>query len=250
MGAHAAGCINRRRFLAGTAAAALGLSGCLSGAPAWQTGPAGRARDPRKGVVIGAGLAGLAAGYELLQAGHDVTIGEARERPGGRVHTVRGLFSDDLYAEAGATFVPDIHHLTLSYIRLANLPLVPVPPRAGGKLYFVRGRALRVASGASVSWPFDLTLEEERLGLGGLLKKYVLDALPELGDVTAPGWPGDPRVQAYDRMTGAEFLQSRGASPGALHLLRIGYLDLHGWTTACPARRPRTCRSSISSSPP
>ena len=91
------------------------------------------------------------AGYELLQAGHDVTIVEARERPGGRVHTVRGLFSDDLYAEAGATFVPDIHHLTLSYIRLANLSLVPVPPRAGGKLYFVRGRALRLTSGASVS---------------------------------------------------------------------------------------------------
>ncbi len=106
MGAHAAGCINRRRFLAGTAAAALGLSGCLSGAPAWQTGPAGRAPAPRKGVVIGAGLAGLAAGYELLQAGHDVTIVEARERPGGRVHTVRGLFSDDLYAEAGLPSSP------------------------------------------------------------------------------------------------------------------------------------------------
>ncbi len=59
--------IPRRRFLAGTAASALGLSGCFSGGPPWRGGSAGRARAPRKIVVIGAGLAGLAAGYELVQ---------------------------------------------------------------------------------------------------------------------------------------------------------------------------------------
>lgn len=61
-----------------------------------------------------------------------------------------------------------------------------------------------------------------------MLKKYVFDALADLGDVTAPDWPSDPRLDAYDRMTGAEFLQSRGASPGAIQLLRIGYFDLLG----------------------
>jgi monoamine oxidase len=38
-------------------------------------------------IIIGGGLAGLAAGHELTQAGHGVLLIEARDRLGGRVHT-------------------------------------------------------------------------------------------------------------------------------------------------------------------
>ena len=57
---------------------------------------------PKKVVVVGAGIAGLTAGFELMQAGHEVIILEARMRPGGRVYTIRDPFADGLYAEAGA----------------------------------------------------------------------------------------------------------------------------------------------------
>jgi monoamine oxidase len=57
----------------------------------------------KKIIVIGAGLAGLSAGFELTQAGHDVTILEAQTRPGGRACSIRQGFSDNLYAEVGAT---------------------------------------------------------------------------------------------------------------------------------------------------
>jgi hypothetical protein len=40
-------------------------------------------------VVLGAGLAGLAAARQLQAFGHKVVVVEARGRPGGRVHTVR-----------------------------------------------------------------------------------------------------------------------------------------------------------------
>ncbi len=36
-------------------------------------------------VVVGAGLAGLSAAYELEQRGYDVTVLEARDRLGGRI---------------------------------------------------------------------------------------------------------------------------------------------------------------------
>lgn len=40
-------------------------------------------------VVIGAGLAGLAAAHQLMKFGYTVVILEAKDHPGGRVHTVR-----------------------------------------------------------------------------------------------------------------------------------------------------------------
>ncbi|GLC33360.1 hypothetical protein PLESTM_000052900 [Pleodorina starrii] len=40
-------------------------------------------------LVIGAGLAGLAAAQQLRQLGYRVVVLEARDRPGGRVHTAR-----------------------------------------------------------------------------------------------------------------------------------------------------------------
>src|SRR6266403_2124662 len=83
---------------------------------------------PKKIIIIGAGMAGLSAGYELSQAGHDVTILEARTRPGGRVQTLREPFSDSLYAEAGAARIPDNHDLTLKYVKLFDVSLEPMYP--------------------------------------------------------------------------------------------------------------------------
>lgn len=44
-------------------------------------------------IVVGAGPAGLAAAVQLQRLGAAVTVLEARERPGGRVHTVANELS-------------------------------------------------------------------------------------------------------------------------------------------------------------
>ena len=84
---------------------------------------------PRRVLVLGAGLSGLAAAYELAEAGHEVTVLEARTRAGGRVLTLRDGFADGLYAEAGAIFVPDHHRELMQYLRLFDVPLELLPAR-------------------------------------------------------------------------------------------------------------------------
>jgi monoamine oxidase len=194
-----------------------------------------RTKPERKGVskkviVVGAGLAGLSAAYELAQMGHDVTILEARMRPGGRVYTLREPFPDGLYAEAGGMFVNDSYVHLMRYAEKFELSLDllgsnPLHPDLA-HLYYIRGNLLKVKRGQKVEWPLDLTPEEKLSGLIGMQGKYF--SLPnDLGDPTEPGWPTEA-AKKYDQMTYSEFLRSRGASRGAVDLLRLGNLDIFG----------------------
>ncbi|MEE6450037.1 flavin monoamine oxidase family protein [Gottfriedia acidiceleris] len=82
-----------------------------------------KAVSSKKVVIVGAGMAGLTAASLLKNAGHQVTIIEANDRVGGRAYTLRDPFSDRLYLNAGPLRIPNVHHLTLEYIRKFNLPV-------------------------------------------------------------------------------------------------------------------------------
>ncbi len=73
-------------------------------------------------TILGAGIAGLVAAYELERLGHEVDIMEGSPRIGGRVWTHR--FSDKPgapYAELGAMRIPSEHQLVLHYVNELGL---------------------------------------------------------------------------------------------------------------------------------
>jgi len=130
--------LTRRQFLRLSALAAAGAG--LVNTPLARSAAAIVLKGPAKKVlVLGAGMAGLVAAYELTQLGHDVTVLEARTRPGGRVHTLREPFSDGLYAEEGAARIPENHELTLKYVKKFELPLEPFYPSRLNAVRFDRG---------------------------------------------------------------------------------------------------------------
>lgn len=83
--------MDRRSFVAGVGVSVLGARGVVA-----------RAGDAPV-VVIGAGLAGLSAARVLAEAGVAVTVLEARDRVGGRLHTSR--LWPDLPVDLGASWI-------------------------------------------------------------------------------------------------------------------------------------------------
>jgi monoamine oxidase len=199
----------------------------------FETPPPGAER-PRKVIVVGAGLAGLTAAYELVSWGHDVTVLEAQNRPGGRVYTLRSPFSDGLWAEAGAMDFPDSARHMKHYSQTLGLTTVePNQPDLDTPIY-VRGKRLLIRP--DTEWPYDLTPEEKKLNFVGIYRKYLAPAANGLGDVTDLSWDIQ-RFKDLDKLTVADFMMSQGASSEAVeflsHLVTVGY----GWRTGSALHR-------------
>jgi monoamine oxidase len=215
---------NRREFLKLAGFVAGGLY--LSSDPLWALpqNVAQRQGSAKRVVILGAGLAGLSAGWELKNAGHDVTILEAQLRPGGRVHTIREGFSDDLYAEAGAARIPISHTITREWIKHFGLELEPFVPTELSQVALLKGKRVKIPADKPLDMsqvPLDLTPEERKIGLDDLDEHYYGELLKKIGEATSEDWP--PEIMRLADVSMADFLRKRGASDDAIHYMMLGF---------------------------
>jgi len=77
-------------------------------------------------IVVGAGLAGLAAADWLIRRRVPVTLFEGRDRIGGRVWTLRDGFVGNLHAEAGGEFIDEGQDAIRELVQSLGLRLLRV----------------------------------------------------------------------------------------------------------------------------
>lgn len=199
--------------VAGVTLAAAGVAACA--------GSGGR-----RVVVLGAGLAGLAAGVRLANAGYQVTVLEARDRPGGRVLTVREPFTGGGYAEAGAVRIPDVHVHTRKFIAEFGLAdqLFDYGQDTGSRLWYVGGRRF-VTPQPGQAWPIDGLAEAERADPAARMANYLGPALTGAGNTLAPDWPAGAAGD-LDGLTLAALVRRHGGSDAWLRWFRADEGDL------------------------
>jgi monoamine oxidase len=180
-----------------------------------------RAGERKKVLIMGAGMAGLVAAYELKRQGHEPIVLEAQGRVGGRVYTLRAPFAPGLYAEAGAMRIPRSHNLTLEYCSLFDLPMRPFVMGNPKGLVYVGGQRMTAAEANAhpEGLPFNLSPAEHGRSADDLWQTAIADLKEMVDNEGELAWP--EIVKRYDEYSLYEFLRHKGFSQGAIEFYAV-----------------------------
>src|SRR6187549_509494 len=148
-------------------------------------------------IIVGAGLSGLVAAREVLDAGREPLVLEADERVGGRILTEE---VDGVPLELGAQWIGDTHHRMEA---LAEELGVEIYDEFAGEV--LRGEK------------FHDKYSDELRGLERVLRD--IDRMADTVPVEAP-WTA-PQADEWDRITVGQWYDNQGTSPVARTLLEI-----------------------------
>lgn len=160
---------------------------------------------PRHVVILGAGMSGLVAAYELLKLGNTVEIIEASGGTGGRVHTHH--FKDGSYAELGAMRVPITHDYTHYYIAEMGLrdKLITFINNVENGFWDIHGVVTRQTAAGAASIYQHYRLSEafrkvQNFPSGGAIFGFLMDNFIE-------GLTEDEKQMMFDGEAGTRLLQ-------------------------------------------
>ena len=181
---------------------------------------------PLQVVIVGAGLAGLCAAYELERRGQSVVLLEAEpSHIGGRVRTLR--FENGLYGEAGAMRVPLRHELTRHYVKELGLSLRKFVQSNPEGYYYARGHRERIKDVKRLNAHYALR-EGERdktpddLWAQSLVRRLNVLSQPEREDLRRVIFQTDA-LRALDQKSLQQVLEEAELSPEAIELLAVTY---------------------------
>jgi monoamine oxidase len=169
-----------------------------------------------KVVVVGAGLAGLAAARDLAGAGRDVVVVEARDRPGGRVEQAE--IADGRTVQLGGELVGDFHTAYLELVAELGLTTRPSYVAEPGETTFdlVDG----TWRGDFAPWMTDAD-REDAVRVGGLFVELSRSVDPD------DPW-SHPEADRLDRLSVNAWLREVGASPALMRARELTALSLAG----------------------
>ncbi len=200
--------LTRRGFLGASLAAGAALllsarSGHADSAP--KTG--------RSVIVIGAGFSGLAAAYELLAAGYEVTVIEARGRVGGRVLTFYD-FVPGRFIEGGGELIGSNHPSWAAYAARFGLEYLPIPETDAEVPVVFDGRSLADAEAEH--------LFEEMDAIHGLVSQAAAAVVDENAPWTLPD------AERLDATSVADWLAGIDATPMAKRAIETDFVSNGG----------------------
>ena len=188
--------VTRRRFLQATLAAGAALM-----LPRRSHSSVRAGTRPRV-LVIGAGFAGLSCAYQLMRAGADVKVFEARNRVGGRVLTLNNFVAGKV-VEAGAELIGGNHPTWMAYAKEFGLQMRDVSDEEGpGSPIFIGGKVYRGTEAKALFEEIERSLarmNDDARNINLLCPWLTPDAQRldrlSLAQVAAT-WPVEPHVKA------------------------------------------------------
>jgi monoamine oxidase len=166
-------------------------------------------------AVVGAGLSGLAAAWELRQLGHSAIVLEARDRVGGRL--LNHELGNGAVVEVGGQWVGPTQQAALGLAAELGLKTYPTHTK-GASVIEYRGRVRRYSGEIPRINPVVL-IEIERA-------RRKLDRMAAQVPLAAP-WEAR-QAQRWDRVTFAQWLRRNAFTGGSRMLLRLAIRSVFG----------------------